>query len=188
MPKIQHLFSPQCKFVALLFGVPFYSIRLNIEGFFWVPRELMGDEEQMYAFYDEPEMLHDMAEYICKVYETKLMRVVKMLQPDVIYIMEDLSGKNGPMISGEFFDAFIGAYYRRLIPQSPNHKLNTLCDYFGLELDHHHAGSDSRADKAMPLACVPEHRERNRENEAKTYNYGKQSSFDDSRWLGKRPS
>ena len=94
-----------------------YSIRLNIEGFFWVPRELMGDEEQMYAFYDEPEMLHDMAEYICKVYETKLMRVVKMLQPDVIYIMEDLSGKNGPMISGEFFDAFIGAYYRRLIPQ-----------------------------------------------------------------------
>ena len=71
----------------------------------------------MYAFYDESEMLHDMAEYICKIYETKLMRVVKLLKPDVIYIMEDLSGKNGPMISGEFFDEFVGAYYRRLIPQ-----------------------------------------------------------------------
>ena len=93
-----------------------YSIRLNIEGFFWVPRELLGDEEYMYAFYEDPEMLHDMAEYICKVYETKLMRVVRMLQPDVIYFMEDLSGKNGPLISGAFFDEFIGTYYKRLIP------------------------------------------------------------------------
>lgn len=94
-----------------------FPLRLNIEGFFWIPRELMGDEEQMYAFYDEPEMLLDMAEYVCKVYETKLMRVIRLVQPDVIYIMEDLSGKNGPMISGAFFDKFVGAYYRRLIPQ-----------------------------------------------------------------------
>ena len=34
---------------------------------------------------------------------------------------------------------------RRLLSGLPNHRLNTLCDYFGLELDHHHAGSDSRA-------------------------------------------
>lgn len=93
-----------------------YSIRLNIEGFFWVPRELMGDEEHLISFYDEPELLHDMAEYICQIYETKLMRVIRLLQPDVVYFMEDLSGKNGPMISGEFFDEFVGQYYRRLIP------------------------------------------------------------------------
>ena len=43
---------------------------------------------------------------------------------------------------------------RRLIPQSPNHKLNTLCDYFGLELDHHHAGSDSRACGEIFFRCV----------------------------------
>ena len=34
---------------------------------------------------------------------------------------------------------------RRLLPQLPNHKLNTLCDFLGLELDHHQAGSDSLA-------------------------------------------
>lgn len=94
-----------------------YSIRLNIEGFFWVPREIMGDEGHLYAFYDEPELLHDIAEYICGIYETKLMRVIRMLQPDVIYFMEDLSGCNGPLLSGEFFDEFVGAYYRCLIPQ-----------------------------------------------------------------------
>lgn len=70
----------------------------------------------MYAFYDEPEMLHDIAEYICHVYETKLMRVIRMLQPDVVYFMEDLSGKTGPMLSGDFVDEFMGTYYKRLIP------------------------------------------------------------------------
>ena len=93
-----------------------YSIRLNIEGFFWVPRELLGDEAHMFAFYEEPELLHDMCDYILKVYQTKLMRVIRLLQPDVVYFMEDLSGKNGPMISGKFFDEFVGAYYRQLIP------------------------------------------------------------------------
>ena len=94
-----------------------YSIRLNLEGFFWVPRELLGDEAHMFAFYEEPEMLHDIASYICRVYETKLMPLIRLLQPDVVYFMEDLSGKNGPMISGAFFDEFVGTYYRRLIPQ-----------------------------------------------------------------------
>ena len=30
-------------------------------------------------------------------------------------------------------------------PALPNHKLNTLCGHVGVDLDHHHAGSDSRA-------------------------------------------
>lgn len=34
---------------------------------------------------------------------------------------------------------------RKLLPQLCNHRLNTLCDYLDLGLDHHHAGSDSRA-------------------------------------------
>ena len=34
---------------------------------------------------------------------------------------------------------------RRLLPELPNHKLNTLCDHLGLTLAHHHAGSDARA-------------------------------------------
>ena len=34
---------------------------------------------------------------------------------------------------------------RACYPDLQNHKLNTLCDYLGLALDHHNAGSDSRA-------------------------------------------
>lgn len=93
-----------------------YSIRLHLEGFFWMQRELLGDEEHLMMFYEDPDLLHDIADYMCGIYETKLMRVIRMLQPDVVYFMEDLSGKNGPMISGRFVDEFVGTYYRRLIP------------------------------------------------------------------------
>lgn len=93
-----------------------YPIRMNIEGFFWIPRELMGIEEHLYAFYDYPELMHDINSYVLDVYTRKLLKVIEYLQPDVIYISEDLSGKNGPMISGDTFDEFIGSYYKKLIP------------------------------------------------------------------------
>jgi hypothetical protein len=93
-----------------------YSIRLNIEGFFWVQRELLGIEPHFYAFYDSPEMLHDINQYVLNVYSTKLMQVIELLQPDVVYLMEDLSGKNGPMLSPTLFDEFVGQYYKQLIP------------------------------------------------------------------------
>ena len=78
-----------------------YSIRLNIEGFFWVPRELLGIEAHLYAFYDEPKLLHEICSFMLEIYQNQLIKVVELVKPDVIYIMEDLSGKNGPMISGE---------------------------------------------------------------------------------------
>lgn len=34
---------------------------------------------------------------------------------------------------------------RKCLPQAPNHKLNTLCSYLDIPLDHHNAASDSRA-------------------------------------------
>ena len=34
---------------------------------------------------------------------------------------------------------------RRLLPHLPNHRLDTLCTYLNVDLDHHRAGSDSRA-------------------------------------------
>lgn len=38
---------------------------------------------------------------------------------------------------------------RRCYPYLQNHRLNTLCDYLGITLDHHQAGSDSYACAAL---------------------------------------
>ncbi|TCS76402.1 uroporphyrinogen decarboxylase [Muricomes intestini] len=103
-----------------------YSIRLNVEGFFWVPRELMGVEQHMYAFYDEPEMMKDINDFIYEVYCTKLLKVIDRIQPDVVYIMEDLSGKNGPMISGDCFEEFLAPYYRKIIALFKEHGVGNV--------------------------------------------------------------
>lgn len=34
---------------------------------------------------------------------------------------------------------------RKCMPDAPNHKLNTLCELLGIQLDHHNAASDSHA-------------------------------------------
>lgn len=34
---------------------------------------------------------------------------------------------------------------KKLLPSLPNHRLNTLCDFLGIPLDHHNAQSDSLA-------------------------------------------
>lgn len=34
---------------------------------------------------------------------------------------------------------------RRHLPGMPHHRLNDMCDHYGISLDHHHAGSDSHA-------------------------------------------
>lgn len=93
-----------------------YSIRLNLEGFFWTPRTLFGIEEHLYAFYDYPELMHDMCSYILDAYMKYLPKILKIIPADVVYIMEDLSGKTGPMLSHSMFDEFLGTYYKKLIP------------------------------------------------------------------------
>lgn len=43
---------------------------------------------------------------------------------------------------------------RRCYPQLPNHKLDTLCAYLDIGLDHHQAGSDSRACAEILIDCL----------------------------------
>jgi len=42
---------------------------------------------------------------------------------------------------------------RRAYKSLPNHKLNTLCDCLGIELEHHNAGSDAEACAKLLLCC-----------------------------------
>lgn len=93
-----------------------YSIRFRASGFFWTTRELLGIEEQMFAFYDEPELIHEVNTFVLEKYMEYFDKIFDIIQPEVILFEEDLSGVNGPMISPSMFDEFVGAYYEKLIP------------------------------------------------------------------------
>ena len=89
----------------------------NIDGFFWFPRVLLGIERHLYAFYDQPELMHrinsDLAEWQLEVFE----EICAILTPEFVCFAEDMSYNHGPMLSAELFDEFMKPYYRRVIPR-----------------------------------------------------------------------
>jgi hypothetical protein len=93
-----------------------FSIRFRISGYFWTPRTLLGIAEHMMAFYDKPELLHEINQYVTDRYIKYLDKVFDIIKPETILLEEDLSGVNGPMLSPDFFDEFVGAYYKQLFP------------------------------------------------------------------------
>lgn len=93
-----------------------YSVRLHVEGFYWTPRELLGTENVSYTFYDNPELIHRINRFCLGVFTEHLAKVLEVVAPDVLYIMEDISGVNGPLISPRMFEEFVAPYYRELVP------------------------------------------------------------------------
>ncbi|HVM49455.1 MAG TPA: uroporphyrinogen decarboxylase family protein, partial [Candidatus Acidoferrum sp.] len=89
----------------------------TLEGFFWFPRTLMGFEKLMFAFVDQPELLHRINSDLLEFNLGLLDQILGVCVPTFMTIAEDMSYNHGPMISKETFDAFIAPYYRRLIPR-----------------------------------------------------------------------
>lgn len=91
-------------------------LRLWLDGFFWFPRTLLGIESHLYAFYDQPALMHrinsDLAEFNLRVVEALFPVVV----PDMVGFAEDMSYNHGPMLSRRSFEAFLAPYYRRVTP------------------------------------------------------------------------
>ena len=89
---------------------------ITLEGPFWGPRTLLGIEPHLFAFYDEPELMHainrDLSAYNQRVYE----QVCHYFVPDFMTFAEDMSYNNGPMLSEALFDEFLLPYYREQIP------------------------------------------------------------------------
>ncbi len=90
---------------------------LTLDGYFWWPRSLMGIEEHLYAFYDQPELMHRINEDLCQ-WQLGLAEEFRAfgIEVDYITIAEDMSYKHGPMLSHEMFEEFLAPYYRQVIP------------------------------------------------------------------------
>ncbi|NOY59491.1 MAG: hypothetical protein GXO75_11280 [Calditrichaeota bacterium] len=92
-------------------------IWITFEGFFWVPRELIGVEEQLYAFYDHPKLIHTINQDLLEYNMQLLDEFCKICKPDFMTFAEDMSYKSGSMISKELFDEFMAPYYKQIVPQ-----------------------------------------------------------------------
>lgn len=104
---------------------------ITLDGFFWFPRTLFGIEPHMYAFYDQPALMHrinsELADWMIRVVD----RICEYFVPDFMTFAEDLSYNNGPMLSQPQFDEFLAPYYQRVIPHLKKRGIIPIVDSDG---------------------------------------------------------
>ncbi len=77
-------------------------------------RWLLGDEECLLAFYEDPELVHDIMDHLTEVYLAVFRAVAQEVRIDIVHIWEDMCGRQGPLISPKHWREFMGPGYRRI--------------------------------------------------------------------------
>lgn len=89
-------------------------INVRIPGGYDEPRQLIGEENLSYAYFEQPELIHDMLETIGAMAERVLERVASKVQVDMLHVHEDMAGASGPMAGPKQVLEFMKPYYRRI--------------------------------------------------------------------------
>jgi len=83
-------------------------------GMFGAPRDLMGAEELLVAFYDEPDMIKDMIDTLTDLWIHLYSIAAEHIQIDHLHIWEDMSGRQGSLISMDMVDKFMMPAYDKM--------------------------------------------------------------------------
>ena len=112
-----------------------------IPGGFDEPRQLLGEEGLCLAYYEQPEMVHDMLATMRETAWRVLERVSAQVQLDMLEVHEDMAGKSGPLAGPRQVREFILPYYQkiwdmlrergvRLFDQDSDGNMNSLIGVF----------------------------------------------------------
>ena len=101
-------------------------------GLFGTFRNLMGLKGISIAMRRDPALVHAIArQWVC-MHSTLIKRISARVPVDWIYFWEDMSYKNGPIISPSAFKEFMSPYYKELIDSL---KADTEIRIFGVDSD-----------------------------------------------------
>ena len=101
------------------------------KGFYWCAREFMGTENLSYAWYDYPELMHEMMEFFADFIIETSRPVLEKIQVEYFTLNEDMSMKNGPLLSPDTFRKFIYPHLRRMVDFFKSHGTK----YFAVDTD-----------------------------------------------------
>lgn len=89
-------------------------------------RMLVGDEQVLYAFYDEPEMVEDMMETATEFAITMLQKALREAPLTYVQFWEDMCYRTGPLISPEMFKKYMVPRYRRITDLIRRHGIDVI--------------------------------------------------------------
>lgn len=86
----------------------------SIGGFMYL-RSLMGPEDLLYKFIDEPELIHRCMELWFNLADAVIADDQKYVDLDEIFLAEDICYNHGPLISPDMIREFLFPYYQQLL-------------------------------------------------------------------------
>lgn len=114
-------FSPEWEARAIEARESGKVISISMPGGYDEPRELMGEVELSYAFFEQPELIHDIlntiGETACRVIE----RVGRVVPIDLLFVHEDMAGKSGSLAGPNQIGEFMAPYYLRVWQTAQEH-------------------------------------------------------------------
>lgn len=82
--------------------------------FFGWPRSLMGVENLLLAYYDQPDLIRGINDQHLDFIRTLYEPALRQVEFDFAFIWEDMAFKNGPLIGPDLFREFMLPYYREM--------------------------------------------------------------------------
>ncbi len=113
---------------------------LMLEGFFGILRELMGLENLLYTFYDDPNLVEDMMDQVLYLGMEIARRALRDLRIDFVRFWEDMAYKTGPLISPDMFKKFMIPRYKQITDFLHSNGIDII-----------HVDSDGNINELIPL-------------------------------------
>ena len=105
-------------------------------------RSMIGPEEVLYAFYDMPDLIHNMMQRWMELMDTAVGKIQERVELDELSIAEDICYNAGMLISPDMFREFLMPYYQEVINRArcrQKRKIYVIVD------------TDGHAPSAIPL-------------------------------------
>ena len=102
-------------------------------GFYWFPRDLMGDEGLCLSYYTQPELVKDILQTYSDMIFAVSEQLLSRVEVDVMHMGEDMCYRNAMMVSPATFREFMTPHYRRMVGLYRSHGTRV----FSVDTDGH---------------------------------------------------
>ena len=101
-----------------------YWVQQHVIGGYMYLRSLIGPEQLMYMFYDEPELLHNCMQTWLALSDRVIAEYQKHVSLDELFLAEDICYNHGCLISPDTMREFLLPYYQQLIQNIKSRQLD----------------------------------------------------------------